>query len=49
LPRQLSVEKISPLGELTDEEIAMMEELLTASRAKLVQQSNGAAIEPEKP
>jgi hypothetical protein len=44
LPGQLTVEKLSPLGELSDEELAMMEELLTASRAKLVQQHNGAAI-----
>jgi hypothetical protein len=44
LPKQQQVEKISPLGELTDEEIAMLEEMLAAGRAKLIEQHNGAAV-----
>jgi hypothetical protein len=36
LPRQLHVERSSVLGELSDEELEMMQELLTASRAQLV-------------
>jgi len=46
LPRQQ--QKIeSPLADLTDEEIAMIEQMLNASRAKLVrdlEELNGAAI-----
>jgi hypothetical protein len=49
LPKQ--TQKIeSPLADLTDEEIATIEEMLAASRAKLVrklEQHNGAAIELE--
>jgi hypothetical protein len=37
LPRQVQMEKLSPLGELSDEELAQIEELLAATRAKLVQ------------
>ena len=44
LPKQQQVEKVSPLGHLTDEEIAMLEEMLTAGRAKLIEQHNGAAV-----
>jgi hypothetical protein len=44
LPKQQQVEKISPLGELTDEELVMLEEMLAAGRAKLIEQRNGAAI-----
>jgi hypothetical protein len=49
LPRQVSVEKLSPIGELSDEELALFEEFLASSRAKLVQkleQHNGAASFP---
>jgi hypothetical protein len=48
LPKQQ--QKIeSPFADLTDEEIAMLEEMLAAGRAKLVrniEQHNGAAIAP---
>jgi hypothetical protein len=50
LPRQVQMEKLSPLGELSDEELAMLEEMLTAGRAKLVravEQHNGSTIELE--
>jgi hypothetical protein len=49
LPKQQQVEKISPLGELTDEELLMLEEMLAAGRAKLVQESNAAAIVQKQP
>jgi hypothetical protein len=45
LPRQVQMEKLSPLGELTD---AVLEEHLAATRAKLVreiEQHNGAELE----
>ena len=44
LPRQLQVERSSPFSDISDEELQQIEELLTASRAKLVQQ-----LESEKP
>lgn len=44
LPRQLTVEKVNPLAELTDDELALMEQTLAAVRAKLVSQ-----IEPASP
>jgi hypothetical protein len=47
LPRQLTVERTSELGELSDEEIAMLEEMLTAGRAKLID-GKAVAIEPDK-
>jgi hypothetical protein len=48
LPRQTRVETLSPLNELSDEEVQMLEEHLTACRAKLVREldehaGNGAA------
>ena len=50
LPKQQQVEKISPLGELTDEELVMLEEMLAAGRAKLVpeleQNGESLALEP---
>jgi hypothetical protein len=47
LPRQLHVERSSPLGELSDEELRMVDELLSAMRARTVRELeiNGAAIE----
>jgi hypothetical protein len=55
-PRQLHVERTSPLGELSDDELTQIEEMLAATRAKLVQQleqHNGAASpvadEPSEP
>ena len=46
MPRQK--EKIeSPFIDITDEELAMLEEMLTAGRAKLIEQHNGTAIELE--
>jgi hypothetical protein len=49
LPRQLTVERASPFADLTDEEVEMVNEMLTASRARLVErieQHNGAANFP---
>jgi hypothetical protein len=45
LPRQVQMEKLNPFSDISDEELQMMEELLTASRAKLVPEleQNGAA------
>jgi hypothetical protein len=47
LPRHMHVERTSVLGELSDEELRLCDELLTATRAKLVREleDNGAAIE----
>jgi hypothetical protein len=44
LPRQVQMEKLSPLGDISDEELDTIEELLAASRAKLVQKLNGTAV-----
>jgi hypothetical protein len=49
LPRQVQMEKLSPLADLTDEEIALIEDTLAASRAKLVseiEQHNDTASFP---
>jgi hypothetical protein len=49
LPRQVSIEKLSPLGELTDEELRLCDELLTATHARTVRElerHNGAASFP---
>jgi hypothetical protein len=43
LPRQLHVERTSPLGELSDAELEELEAFLASSRAQLVQKINGAA------
>jgi hypothetical protein len=48
LPKQQQIEKLSPLGELTDAELVLLEEHLAAVRAKLVrelEQHNGAELE----
>jgi hypothetical protein len=48
LPRQLQVERTSVLGELSDEELQVLEQHLTATRARTVrelEQLNGTAIE----
>lgn len=37
LPKQMHVERSSPLGELSDDELLLLEEHLAATRAKLVQ------------
>ena len=45
LPRQVTVEKLSPVADLSDEEIEQLEAFLASSRAKLVpklEQHNGA-------
>jgi hypothetical protein len=55
LPKQVMLEKTSQLGELTDQELHEIEEMLKVSRAKLVQQieqlkpreQNQVSIEPE--
>jgi hypothetical protein len=41
LPKQQTVEKISPLGHLTDEELDQLERFLTASRAQQVSEIDG--------
>jgi hypothetical protein len=49
LPRQVQMEKLSPLGELSDEELQLLEEHLAATRAKLVrkiERHNGTASFP---
>ena len=38
LPRQTRVETLNPFNELSDEELQMLEEHLTACRAKLVRE-----------
>ena len=47
-PRELHVERSSPLGELTDEELAQLERYLTASRANAVQQIDGEAVDAKQ-
>jgi hypothetical protein len=45
LPRQVTVEKLSPFADLSDEEIEQLEAFLASSRAKPVpelEQHNGA-------
>jgi hypothetical protein len=51
LPRQLHVERTSPLSDISDEELAQIEELLAASRAKLVEKAelNGVAVADKPP
>jgi hypothetical protein len=46
MPRQLNVERASVLGDLSDEELHQLEELLAALRARTVRELevNGAAI-----
>jgi hypothetical protein len=44
LPRQVQMEKLSPFADISDEELQQIEEMLAASRAKLVQQ-----LDSEKP
>src|SRR4051794_3974201 len=38
LPRQVMVEKVSPLSDLSDDELTMLDEHLAAIRAKLIEQ-----------
>src|SRR4030095_14258518 len=48
LPKQLQVEKFSPLGDLSDEELTMVHEHLRAARARTVRElarHNGAVLE----
>ena len=50
--RQLHIERTSPLAELTDEELQLIEETLRAGRARLVPEIDGEAVavpKPEKP
>lgn len=50
VPKEVHVERNSPFGDATDDELAMMQELLDATRAKLVsqlEQHNGSRHEPE--
>ena len=46
LPRQLQVERSSPLAELTDAELTLIEETLRAGRARLVPEINGNELDP---
>jgi hypothetical protein len=48
LPKQVQTAKLSPLSDITDDELVQIEELLTAIRARTVQAINGAAIEQPK-
>jgi hypothetical protein len=50
-PKELHVERTSPLGELTDAELALIEQTLRGSRARDVTEINGSAVavEPDKP
>jgi len=43
MPRQLNVERSSPLSDLSDEELHQLEEMLAALRARTVRQINGVA------
>jgi hypothetical protein len=49
LPRQVSIEKLSPFSDISDEELQLLEEYLVAVRARTVRELeiNGAAIELE--
>jgi hypothetical protein len=50
LPKQMTVERLSPLGEMSDGELELLQQYLAMSRAKLVrelEQHNGSAIELE--
>jgi len=38
LPRQVQIEKLSPLADVTDQELIEIEEMLRASRARIVRQ-----------
>jgi hypothetical protein len=51
MPKQLGVERMSPLGELSDTEIDLLEAFLKSSRARDVSEVNGTAVavEPDKP
>src|SRR5262245_64134498 len=42
LPRQLQVERSSPLGELTDDELEDVLQYVAASRARIIEQLEGA-------
>ena len=43
LPRQVSIEKLSPFEHLTDEELTLLEETLRAGRAQQVTEIDGKA------
>ena len=47
LPKQVSIERLSPFADLSDDEIDQLERYLTASRAQQVTELNGKAIELE--
>ena len=47
LPRQVAIEKVSPLGHLSDAEVAEIEQYLTASHARTVRQLEAQRVEPE--
>ena len=49
LPKQLSVEKLSPLGDLSDSELDLLQEFLASSRARDVseiEQNVAVAVKP---
>jgi hypothetical protein len=47
LPKQQTIEKLSPLDHLSDDELDLVEQVLKSNRAKLVQQIEAVAIEHE--
>ena len=48
LPRQVSIEKLSPFEHLSDDELPLLEETLRAGRAREVN-GEAVAVEPDKP
>ena len=48
LPRQVSIEKLSPFADLTDDELDQLERYLSASRANAVQEIDGKVVEPQQ-
>jgi hypothetical protein len=49
LPKQQQIEKLSPFSDISDQELQMIEEMLTASRAKLVRELEQHNGEPSFP
>ena len=45
-PKELHVERSSPLADLTDDEITLIEQTLRAGRARDVSEVNGSAVDP---
>jgi hypothetical protein len=47
LPRQVSIEKLSPLHDLSDEELVLLERTLSSSRAQVIEHEPEPEPEPE--